>query len=111
MSCFEMLRSLEMVWCADRRADANTMRGFEVGATTFNYRERRSYCYGGMKIPLNVAWNHKGSHKCGERMQSNGKNFGVILIGFAESDRGGARTHDQRINLPHRLSPTDRFSL
>jgi len=22
------------------------------------------------------------------------------------SDRGGARTHDQRINLPHRLSPT-----
>ncbi len=24
----------------------------------------------------------------------------------SESDRGGARTHDQRINLPHRLSPT-----
>ena len=32
--------------------------------------------------------------------------FGVNVIDMAKSDRGGARTHDQRINLPHRLSPT-----
>jgi hypothetical protein len=39
---------------------------------------------------------------------------GVLLAGFVpfivddSSDRGGARTHDQRINVPHRLSPTSR---
>jgi len=31
---------------------------------------------------------------------------GRELAGSVSSDRGGARTHDQRINLPHRLSPT-----
>jgi integrase len=31
---------------------------------------------------------------------------GRVLTGPVASDRGGARTHDQRINVPHRLSPT-----
>src|SRR5208337_4879357 len=32
--------------------------------------------------------------------------FGRVLAGFIANDRGGTRTLDQRINLPHRLSPT-----
>ncbi|WP_168189446.1 tyrosine-type recombinase/integrase [Paludisphaera borealis] len=31
-----------------------------------------------------------------------------LTAASASSDRGGARTHDQRINIPHRLSPTNR---
>ena len=32
--------------------------------------------------------------------------FCRLLTGCVSSDRGGTRTLDQRINLPHRLSPT-----
>jgi len=32
--------------------------------------------------------------------------FGRVLAGSFANDRGGTRTLDQRINLPHRLSPT-----
>jgi hypothetical protein len=32
--------------------------------------------------------------------------FGRVLAGSLANDRGGTRTLDQRINLPHRLSPT-----
>jgi len=32
--------------------------------------------------------------------------FGRVLAGSIANDRGGTRTLDQRINLPHRLSPT-----
>src|SRR5262249_16900978 len=31
-----------------------------------------------------------------------------VVSGPVVSDRGGARTHDQGINVPHRLSPTPR---
>jgi hypothetical protein len=35
-------------------------------------------------------------------LDSSGRDLSVL----EDSDRGGARTHDQRINVPHRLSPT-----
>src|SRR5947209_5183328 len=48
-----------------------------------------------------------GDRYCVRPWKTRGLDASCRLMSLlVASDRGGARTHDQRINVPHRLSPT-----
>jgi len=55
-------------------------------------------------VSVHFSCKQRTDTNCRFRVVSRG--FFGVLVGFLSSDRGGTRTLDQRINMPHRLSPT-----
>ena len=95
-----------------RVAEGGLQQRLKIHSATLSGPEREALRHGGFWTCLNKSHRDVEMGLCDSRFPKYLPSPPRRKVFKADqSDRGGARTLDQRINLPHRLSPTTRKSL